>query len=234
MTKLLQDIERYCGSTSLEVILTLNVPETLLFLPSEFAFPLRVIRNEFPQGFGENHNAAFRQSNGCYFCVMNPDIRLSNNPFPVLLAQLKAQRVGLVAPQVLNPEGQREDSARKFPSPGEIIKKFFGGSSAVYGEVLAEVQQPDWVAGMFFISPRQVYAEIGGFDERYFLYYEDVDFCARLKLAGYHIRLCSFAIVIHDARRRSHRSLVYLRWHFSSMLRFFLSDIYRKIRQVKR
>jgi GT2 family glycosyltransferase len=76
---------------------------------------------------------------------------------------------------------------------------------------------------MFMLIPAAVFRKIGGFDERYFLYYEDVDLCARMRLGGYDIRLCPNAKVIHEARRQSHRDLRYFRWHLASILRFFFS-----------
>ena len=90
---------------------------------------------------------------------------------------------------------------------------------------------PDWVAGMFMLFPHEVFQNIGGFDERYFLYYEDVDLCARLTLANYRILLCSTVSVVHDARRSSHKNLRYMRLHLTSMLRFFFSSVYRKLQQ---
>jgi hypothetical protein len=107
----------------------------------------------------------------------------------------------------------------------------FVGKSAVYTDTVQPVSNPDWVAGMFMLFPRDVFLKIGGFDERYFLYYEDVDLCARLTLADYKILLCSTVSVIHDARRSSHKNLRYMRLHSTSMLRFFLSDVYRQLRQ---
>jgi GT2 family glycosyltransferase len=85
---------------------------------------------------------------------------------------------------------------------------------------------PDWVGGMCMVFPVAVFKQLGGFDQRYFLYYEDVDLCGRLKLSGYHAVVCPQATVIHHAHRSSHRQLKYLRWHLASMLRFFLSSVY--------
>jgi N-acetylglucosaminyl-diphospho-decaprenol L-rhamnosyltransferase len=84
---------------------------------------------------------------------------------------------------------------------------------------------------MFMLFPREIFKEIGGFDERYFLYYEDVDLCARLTLAGYRILLCNTVSAIHDARRSSHKNLRYMRLHLLSIIRFFFSDVYRQLRQ---
>lgn len=230
---LLQDIADYCAGTSLEVILTLNLPESLPQKLSTLSFPVKVVRNEVRKGFGANHNAAFRESKGRFFCVLNPDIRLRSNLFPALLAQLSEPGVGVVAPQILDGYGRCEDNARAFPSPGEIIGKALGWKSVMHGKSAECVAQPDWLAGMFLMFTRDTYAAVGGFDERYFLYYEDVDICARLRLAGYRICICPAVSAIHEARRSSHRDLKYLYWHLASMLRFFLSGVYRRAKRRK-
>lgn len=228
---LLADIRQFCSDVSLEVILTVNVEEDISFDTGGYDFPIRVINNSSPKGFGENHNAAFGLATGEYFCVLNPDIRLTVNPFPVLIEQAKDANVGLVAPLISNNEGEQEDSARKFPTPLEIVRKVFGGESATHIETQQPIAMPDWVAGMFMLFPRKIFKEIGGFDERYFLYYEDVDLCARLTLAGYQILLCSTVSVTHDARRSSHKNLQYMRLHLASIYRFFSSDVYRQLRR---
>jgi GT2 family glycosyltransferase len=228
---LLDDLQKYCPNVSIEVILTVNVEEPLSFDAKDYGFPIQFVRNATPKGFGENHNAAFVLATGNFFCVLNPDIRLVTDPFPVLIEHALGANVGLVAPRIINGDGEREDSAREFPSPLEILQKVFGGKSAVYTDTVQPVSNPDWVAGMFMLFPRDVFLKIGGFDERYFLYYEDVDLCARLTLADYKILLCSTVSVIHDARRSSHKNLRYMRLHSTSMLRFFLSDVYRQLRQ---
>ena len=71
------------------------------------------------------------------------------------------------------------------------------------------------------LFPRTVFEQLGGFDETYFLYYEDVDLCARLRKLGYRVGYCADVSVVHDARRASHRNLSYLRRHLASMARFF-------------
>ena len=73
---------------------------------------------------------------------------------------------------------------------------------------------------MFMVFRTGVFKELGGFDERYFLYYEDVDLCLRLRHAGYEVILLPQVSAIHDARRQSHRNLRYLVIHASSLLRF--------------
>ncbi len=226
---LLNDLQQHCPQQDMEVLLTLNLEESLPFDPAQFSFQLRVLRNISPKGFGANHNAAFAYAKGAHFCILNPDIRLHDNPFPTLLHYLDNHNLGLIAPMVLSPEGACEDSARRFPRPGEIIAKVFGGQSATIPPGKGPLTYPDWLAGMFLLLPSTLFRRLHGFDERYFLYYEDVDLCARLKLAGERIARCNEVKVVHAAQRSSHRNLRYLRMHLGSMLRFFTSDVFRRL-----
>jgi N-acetylglucosaminyl-diphospho-decaprenol L-rhamnosyltransferase len=226
---LLHDITRHCRMLSVEIILTLNLDEELPFSVETFPFPINVIRNPLPQGFGVNQNQAFRQASGQFFCVLNPDIRLNDDPFPALLECLRDPTFGVVSPVVVNEFGELEDCARRFPTPLIILCKAFGrckGSDYVIDE---KTIFPEWVAGMFVLFPARIFEQLNGFDEKYFLYYEDVDICARLQLKGYQVAMCTETKVIHQAQRSSHHSLPYFKWHFMSMMRFFCSLVFYKI-----
>ena len=230
---LLTDIDHYCSGLSLEVLLTLNVEEALPFIVQDYKFPVKVIQNSNPKGFGDNHNAAFKLANGDVFCVLNPDIRLQDNPFPLLLEHITDADVGIVAPSIIIKDHELEDSARHFPTPLKILLKAFSACKGGDYVIADELVFPDWVGGMFMLFRRKTYADIRGFDQRYFLYYEDVDLCARLTLAGFKIVLCPAAQVIHHAHRSSHRNLKYFKWHLSSMLRFFCSPVYWRMQCKK-
>jgi N-acetylglucosaminyl-diphospho-decaprenol L-rhamnosyltransferase len=227
---LLADLESQCHDTRFEVILTLNLAEELPFSPDSFSWPIKVIRNTTPMGFAANQNQACRHATGRYFCVVNPDIRLMGNPFAALVSYLKNPSVGMVAPLVLGTDGSLEDSARRFPSPAKIFQRVFLGDAGPDYSIRDVPVHPDWVGGMFMLYPLHIFNRLGGFDERYFLYYEDVDICARLRLLGYDVAVCPGAKVVHHAQRSSHKNLKYLRWHLKSMLRFFLSPVYRQVR----
>jgi GT2 family glycosyltransferase len=208
---------------SYEVILTLNVPEDELFFQEYEQLSLCVIRNSTPKGFAVNHNAAFKLARGKWFCVLNPDIRLLTNPFPQLLSCFSDKNVGVIGPQVHSPDGMLEDSVRRFPTPINLTKKLLGLSDGRY-------QLPndlyyysvDWIAGMFMLFRNDVYLRMGGFDEGFYLYYEDVDICVRLWKAGWKVLVCPTTIVIHDARHSSRHNLKYMRWHSISMIRFLV------------
>ncbi len=223
---LMQDINKHCRASSLEFILTLNLDETLPVTVDNCWFPVRIIRNRKPMGFAANQNQAFSQATGHFFCVMNPDIRLNEDPFPALLSCLKHPSAGVAAPVVLDEDGGMEDSARYFPTPFKILCKAFGRCQGSDYVVRNEPIFPDWVGGMFMLFPIDIFKRLNGFDQKFFLYYEDVDLCARLRLLGHEVVLCPTARVVHEARRSSHQDFNYLRWHMASMMRFFCSGVF--------
>jgi N-acetylglucosaminyl-diphospho-decaprenol L-rhamnosyltransferase len=197
-------------------------------------FKVRVIENPQPRGFGDNHNAAFASGCAGFFCVINPDIRLQDNPFPALIEALGNALVGVVAPLILDSQKTVADSARKFPTVFSILGKVFGKKPGPDYVITDRLLFPDWVAGMFMLFRREVFDELHGFDKGYFLYYEDVDLCDRLRLAGYLAALCPRVAAVHDAQRTSHRNVRYLKWHLDSMMRFFILSTFRKISPGKR
>jgi N-acetylglucosaminyl-diphospho-decaprenol L-rhamnosyltransferase len=221
---LLADLQQHCA-TSIEVIITLNIPEDLPFRPDDFRFPVRVIENPKVQGFGANHNAAFKHAGADYFCVLNPDVRVEDDPFPELITVLEDTSVAIAAPLVVSPEGTIEDSARRFPTPLSIISKLSSRAPRLDYEPGSSPSFPDWVAGMFMLIRSATFREARGFDERYFLYYDDADLCWRVRRAGLQIVHVPSVRVIHAARRASHRDLRYMKWHLTSMVRFFLKRL---------
>jgi len=220
---LLLDLDACCAA-DIEVILTLNVAEAAEVDTSRLAFPLQIVRNAAPRGFGGNHNAAFRLARGEHFCVVNPDIRIHANPFPALLDALRDPRLAIAAPVVRNAAGEIEDSARRFPTPAILLRKLGGVRPAPDYALTAPIVFPDWVAGMFMLFRREVFAALGGFDERYFLSYEDVDICARARSRGMEIALATAASVTHHAQRASRRNLQHALWHARSALRYFTRE----------
>jgi GT2 family glycosyltransferase len=217
---LLSDIATHCAMP-LEVILTLNKPETLPFDVASFPFSVKVLSNTTAKGFGANHNAAFSLAGAAHFCVLNPDIRFARDPLPALIALLADKTVGVAGPLIVNPAGGVEDSARRFPTPKDIIKKAWSGSPGPDYDMRGALLYPDWIAGMFMMFRSETFRATRGFDEGYFLYYEDVDLCWRLQRRQLRAALLPTTCAVHDARRASHRNLRYLLWHGRSMLRFF-------------
>lgn len=198
------------------VVLTLNVPQTLT-LPDDDG--LVVINNATPKGFGENHNQAFVHAVGKYFVVLNPDVGLTPGLFDALVACQQATSAAVVAPSVLGTDGSPQNSWRRFPTVHSLMLKAMGRDSSMT-KPLRPVTYPDWVAGMCMLFDANAFRQLGGFDKRYFLYYEDVDICARAWLQGMLVAGCSKARLVHDGQLASHRQWRHLRWHLASMLRY--------------
>lgn len=222
VAELFNDLKMQHSSQNIQIILTLNISEKLSFNIDDYEFPVQVINNQYPKGFGANHNQAFEYCNTPYFCVLNPDIRLQDNPFPLLIDELNKHSSALIAPKVVNPEGAVEDSVRKFPTPLSILKKILQKKRSADYPTNHIIFNPDWVGGMFMLFRSEAFKQIGGFDQRYFLYYEDVDICRTLHQSKNGIIYTPNTSVIHAARRTSHKNLRYLILHLTSMLRFFI------------
>ena len=227
---LLFDLEKQDCVDRLQVTVTINVPEEISTSLKNLSFPVDTIYNDHPKGFSANHNAVFNQAiianEREFFLIINPDVRLNENAITPLINMLESnESVGLTAPRVRGVDNIIEDSMRELPTPVRIIAKLFGRRGRWDNE---KCTQPDWVAGMLMAFRASIFEQIGGFDEKYFLYYEDVDICSRLWLEGYLLQIDESVSIVHDAQRKSWRDIRYFRWHIASMLRFFNSDIYRK------
>lgn len=219
VNQLLEDLGHYCP-TPIALVLTQNVDEPDRFATDRLRVPAEVIVNAAPKGFGANHNAAFTRCRTPFFCVANPDIRLGADPFPALLDALADGRSGVAGPVVRAPDGGIEDSARRFPTPGILMGKVFGGRRGPDYPTDRGTIAVDWVAGMFMLFRTDAFAAARGFDEAYFLYYEDADICRRLRSAGRSVIYVPGAEVVHDARRASRRDLRLALHHAASAWRF--------------
>jgi N-acetylglucosaminyl-diphospho-decaprenol L-rhamnosyltransferase len=219
VTRLLADI-RQGVDVSYEIIITLNIMEDEAFLEEFKDLKLVIIRNSHRKGFGENHNSAFNRARGIFFAVLNPDIRANPLRLRPLLNLMADRTVGACSPAVYSPDGKFEDSARCFPT----LKIFFLRKIGMLRNSDYVIEQSpidvDWVAGMFMLFRSEVFAQVGGFDIRYFMYLEDTDICRRLRNKGLRIVLHPASSVVHDARRASRKSFQHFAWHLSSALRY--------------
>lgn len=225
VASLLGDLSRCSGVE--RVVVIQNIPEDDIPCPESLLPRVLLIRNAQPLGFAANHNQAFRRCETALFAVLNPDIRLTDDPFPQLALALETAGGGVIAPAVRNPDGSIEDSARYFPTPLRLLRKLMRlGDGRITPKSLAPLDV-DWVAGMFLLFPAATFRDIGGFDEDFFLYYEDVDICARLWRSGRRVILHPGVTAIHAAQRASRRKLRYMKWHLFSMVRYFGKHLWR-------
>lgn len=221
--QLMRKLETHCLECVGQVILTINVPEPRLFNAvnsQAWAFKLTITQNNVPKGFGANHNAAFRQSRFEYFCVLNPDIDFDRDPFPDLITHAGQAITGCAFPVQLNEVGQMQDYARRLPTPPALVARYLGRKN-----VIQAFDKPEWVNGAFMLFPAKVFDKIGGFDERYFMYCEDVDICLRLQLAGFKLSQ-SDAVVVHAAQRNTRVNFRHFAWHIVSLIRLWSSVAY--------
>lgn len=216
----LSDFQNDPSLANVRLILTLNIPEDETCLREFVALPMTVVRNVVPAGFGANHNRAFAMACADVFVIVNPDIRLHGFSLRPLLELFSDARVGAAAPVVLASSGSVEDSVRRFPTVVSLAKRaIFGRPGPDYSWAEKPIRV-DWSAGMFVAFRRNAYAQVGGFDEKFFLYYEDADICRRLAKHGWTTMLQPATAVIHDAQRASRHSRQHLKWHLESIFRF--------------
>ena len=140
---------------------------------------------------------------------------------PIKLIQAEVVTVAYAPP--IPPDLSPEDHARSFPSAFTLAAKAFGHRPRVVAPDGKAIYHPDWVAGMFMLFRTEILRSLGGFDERYFLYYEDVDLCARLRDRGMEVAVSASTSVIHEARRASRQNFQYAWWHMCSAARFLAS-----------
>ena len=209
------------------VILTYNIPERDIKIPEKFSPKLILIRNSRPLGFAANHNQAFRDCNTSFFAVLNPDVILTIDPFPLLVEVLSNDTIGAIGPEVRNPKGCIDDSVRFFPTLLSLLNKFVSGEEGRIVPIGLEPQPVEWVAGMFMLFKSNIFRKINGFDEGFFLYYEDVDICIRLWTSGYPVYFHPSVSVIHIGQRTSRRKFRYMVWHFLSMTRYLIKYAWR-------
>lgn len=228
--QLIRDIRRWSNASLTKVIVTVNAPGLDLGFfghqSGDFPFELCIVHNSEPRGFGANHNTAFKQCGSDYFFVLNPDLELPENPFPALLSALADARTGCAYPVQTCPDGKRQDFERDLPTPSAIVKRRFSKT----GARLPTLPQARWASGAFMAFNASVFRTLGGFDERYFMYCEDVDICLRLQLAGFRLARAE-TTVVHHAQRQSWTNFRHLAWHVRSLLRLWNSAAYKSYKR---
>jgi GT2 family glycosyltransferase len=167
----------------------------------------RVVRNAVNVGFGRGVNQGVAASTAPVILVMNPDCRLEHGALAMMRAELEGrQRCAIVGPRVLDPDGSEQGSARGDPDMltglfgrTGLLRNLLPSSSVSRRNVVSNGQSAtvDWVSGACMLVRRAAFDEVGGFDARYFLYWEDADLCRRLRARGHEIRYVPAATAVH-------------------------------------
>jgi len=181
-------------------------------IAEEFAPHVTLIANQQNVGFGRAVNQGLARARAPRVLIMNPDARLNPGVLAGLCAELERHdRCALVGPRIFDPDGSVQGSARGDP---DMLTGLFGRSAPlrrllpalaasrrnVVDESIASGTSSlvvDWLSGACVLVRRDALAEVHGFDERYFLYWEDADLCRRLRARGYHARYVPSVSVVH-------------------------------------
>ena len=230
---LLQRLAALPGWRPQRVVLTFNIPEpdfAAQVRAAAWPFDVQVLENPAPLGFGANHNQAFARDTQLggsdFFAVLNPDIAWDegSNPFDAMRRALEqSPQAGLAYPVQLDAAGKVQDNERLAPSPARLLRRY-----APWGQrqEIGAGASPEWVNAACILLPRAVYAQLGGFDEGFRMYGEDVDLCLRLQLASWRMARAPEARIMHSAGRASHRNAQHFIWHVQSLWRLWRSPVW--------
>ena len=194
----------------------------------------RVIENERTLGFGANINRGVAATTAPFVVASNPDIEATPDSIATLREFAEAHaRAGIVGPQLRYPDGRWQPSRRSFPTvSGTIVRRtplrlLLQPERRQRRHYLLEErpEQPapsEWLLGAFLFLRRELLLDLGGFDEGYRLYGDDIDLAYRARKAGWQCWYVPEAVVIHhhqavtDHRFLTRRTL----WHWRSIARF--------------
>ncbi|SPA50714.1 Glycosyl transferase family protein [Cupriavidus taiwanensis] len=235
---LLTQLRNLVNREAVRIIVTENVPSQPGAVHSNDVKDIadEYVANDVQLGFGANHNRAFHFCLTPYFCVLNPDVRLADDPFPGLISALIAHP-GVAVPRIVGPDGVAEDSVRMLPTLTQLFRRILmrtRGQKLRTDYPTEGLVKVDWAAGMFLVFDSEVFGKLQGFDEkRYHMYCEDVDICLRVWLKNWSVTRVGNIVVCHEARRDSRKKLRYLIWHVKSMIMLFTSKPYWQYRRAK-
>jgi N-acetylglucosaminyl-diphospho-decaprenol L-rhamnosyltransferase len=186
-----------------------------------------MVRSEYPDvrlvacpenvGFAKGNNIGLEMAHGPYLFLLNPDTVVQPGAMQALVAYLtKNTAVGMVAPQLLNNDGTVQSSRRRFPTtatgywestwlqpyaPAHILRDYY-----MLDQPDAATTEVDWVQGAAMLIRRGVYEQVGGLDEAYFMYSEELDWCRRIRMAGWSIVYLPTAQVTHYQGKSSEQA----------------------------
>ncbi|MCA9874348.1 MAG: glycosyltransferase family 2 protein [Anaerolineales bacterium] len=184
-------------------------------------------------GFPRGNNLGIAKANGRYILLLNPDTVVVGQALATLLTYLQDHPdVGVVGPQLLNADGSVQSSRRRFPTlataffestwlesmaPGSLLDRYYVRD--VPDQQTAEV---DWVTGACMMAPSALVEAVGGLDEAYYMYSEELDWCRRIKAAGWRIVYLPEAQIIHYEGKSSEQAVVARHINFQqAKLRYF-------------
>lgn len=202
------------------------------FVRAEFP-AVRMIASDENLGYTRGNNLGLRAATGRYALILNPDTEVVGDAIPQMLAYMDAHpRIGALGPQLLYPDGTVQSTRRRFPSlatgffestwfqplaPRRLLDHYYARD--LPDDAIGEV---DWVVGAALLVRREAYEQVGGFDEGYFMYSEEMDWCRRMKAAGWQVVYFPPACIVHHEAKSSAQvpAATHIRFN-SSKVRYF-------------
>ncbi len=185
-------------------------------------------------GFGFGHNYNLLNADEKYFLIFNPDIIVTKEDlYNMVTVMENDESIALLVPKVLNEDGSIQHLMRRRVTvfdyalrfiPFNFVKKLFAKRLATYE--CRDIPQDRLVdinmgSGCFMLIRGDIYKEINGFDERYFMYFEDTDLCLMLKRRNRRVVYTPFSFVVHFYERGSHKNWKLFKIFIKSMVKFF-------------
>ncbi len=187
----------------------------------------KVLDNQVNLGFSKGNNVAIKEATGDYILLLNADTTVMVDTFDLSLKYMKSHpEVGALGGKVLLPTGELDRAARrKFPNPVNSFLKLFGLKKFSDYNITAPIDQEsevDAIMGAYFMVPKSVIDKVGVLDEEFFMYGEDLDWCWRIKKAGYKVIYYPAAEITHYKYGAS-KSIPFktIRWAHSAMKIFY-------------
>lgn len=229
----LRSIERGPGGLRLEVIVVDSASSdgSVAMVANEFPWVVLLPQAE-NVGFPRGNNIGLYRAKGRYLLLLNPDTEVIGDALPKMVAFLRADpTIGALGPQLLNPDGTIQSSRRRFPTlvTGFIESTWLEGYAPQVVRQYRALDLPDdaiadvdWVVGACIMVPQTVYETVGGMDEAYFMYSEELDWCRRIKSAGGRVVYYPLAQVKHYYGKSSEQAITSRHIHFQrAKLRYF-------------
>lgn len=206
----LESIINNSGDANCEIIVVDNNSSDNSVSLVRKSFPtVKLIENENNLGFGKACNQGIKASKGNYIILLNSDCEVLKNTLPDIGQMIKnfdrSKRIGIIGGKILNPDGTIQYSYGKFPTVYSTILDGFKPPERRKVQISGyeTAHNVDWVTGAFMIINRELFNDIGYFDEKYFMYYEETDLCFRAKAHDWQIKYDPSPQVIHKTPHAS-------------------------------
>ncbi len=185
-------------------------------------------------GFGAAHNKVLKKIKNLsdFHLILNPDVTFSENTIPNLILQIENnETISMIAPKVLFPNGNHQFSCRRYPTIVELLARrisFFKGifkntvDNGIYKD--KNLDKPffaEYLTGCFQLYKTADFIQLNGFDERYFLYMEDVDICKKMDALGKQKLYYPKEEIIHVLKKGSEKNIKLFFRHLFSVLKYF-------------